>query len=116
MGTKNLELESVLQCIQSRVTEAMNAQLNLPYDKAEIEAALAQMKPHKAPGLDGFNDYFFEKHWDVVGDNVAATVLAILNGQEFPSKLNHTFVALIPKKAKPLLVSEYRPISLQRHL
>ena len=42
MDIENLELEQVLQCIQQRLTEAMNAQLNPPYDKAEIEAALAQ--------------------------------------------------------------------------
>jgi len=111
-GAENLQLEPILQRLQPRVTEEMNAQLNLPYHKAEIEAALAQMNPHKAPRPDGFNAYFFQKHWDVVGDDVAAAVLAILNGQEIPPKLNLTFVALIPKKANPLLVSEYRLISL----
>uniref|UniRef100_A0A7C9A9X3 Uncharacterized protein n=1 Tax=Opuntia streptacantha TaxID=393608 RepID=A0A7C9A9X3_OPUST len=39
-------------------------------------------------------------------------MLAILNGQDIPPKLNHTFVALIPKKANLMLMLEFCPISL----
>jgi len=112
MGAADLEMEPVLQCIQPRVTDVMNDQLNLLYRKAEIEAALAQMNPYKALGPDKLNAYFFHKHWHLVGHEVAAVVLAILNGQDIPPKLNHVLVALIPKKANPLLMSEFHPISL----
>lgn len=38
-------------------------------------------------------------------------VLSALNLGEFPTKLNHTFITLIPKK-KPSKVADYHPIIL----
>ena len=47
------------------------------------------------------NPFFYQKFWDVIGDEVVAAVLAILEGHAIPPKLNHTLTALIPKKPKP---------------
>ena len=74
--------------------------------------ALNQMHPHKAPSPDGMNPFFFQKFWDAIGDDVAATVISILNGHAIPSKLNHTLVALIPKRPKPDQISDFQLISL----
>ena len=52
----------------------------LPYSRAEVEKALSQMNPHKASGPDGLNAFFFQKHLDIISDDVCATVLAILDG------------------------------------
>jgi len=70
------------------------------------------MHPHKALGLDGLNPFFFQKLWDSIGGEVSAAVISILNGHPIPPKLNHTFVALIPKKPKLEHIFEFRPISL----
>ena len=70
------------------------------------------MCPTKAPGLDGLHAMFFQKHWQYIGKGVTQTCLHILNDQGNLSPLNHTFIALIPKVAKPRKVTEYRPISL----
>ena len=78
----------------------------------EVDQALAQMHPHKAPGPDGMNPFFYQKFWDTIGNDVSATVLAILHGHPIPPELNRTFVALIPKKPKPESILEFRPISL----
>ena len=43
---------------------------------------------------------------------MSTAVLAILNGSPIPEGMNHTYVALIPKKHKPIDVSDFRPISL----
>ena len=51
-------------------------------------------------------------HWKSVCNGVVSTCLHILNEQGNPSPLNHTFIALISKFAKPRKVSDYRPISL----
>ena len=55
---------------------------------------------------------FFQKHWQHVGKGVTQTCLHILNEKGNLSPLNHTFIALIPKVAKPRKVTEYKPISL----
>lgn len=39
-------------------------------------------------------------------------VLHVLNGGEFPSDLNKTFIALIPRKQAPMHVYGFRPIIL----
>jgi len=58
------------------------------------------------------NPLFFQRFWEVIGDDVVAVMLAILNGHAIPPSFNHTFVALIPKKPQPSHISEFRPISL----
>ena len=70
------------------------------------------MNPNKAPGPDGFNALFYQKYWSVVGDEVIAAVLSILQGHAIPPGLNHTHVALIPKKPNPSAMGDFRPISL----
>ena len=105
-------LDDVLNCIQPRVTEEANDKLCKPYTHGDVDQALAQMHPHKAPRLDGMNPFFFQKFWDIVGNDVFATVLSILHGHLIPTMLIRTFVALIPKKAKPESIFEFTPISL----
>jgi len=90
----------------------MNDVLCAPYTKTEVEGALHQMHPHKAPGPDGMNALFYHKFWGVVGDDVSNAVLDILHGHSIPPSMNHTFVTLIPKKPKPTAMTDFRPISL----
>jgi len=108
-GATSLAMEEVLECVQPCITNCMNDQLCLPYSRTEVEKALSQMNPHEALGPDGFNALFFQKYWDVIGDDVCAAVLLILEGHASPSRLNHTFLALIPKKPNPTTITEFRP-------
>jgi len=70
------------------------------------------MNPHKTLGPDRLNAAFFQKYWDIIGDDVCAAIIAILNGHAIPPKLNLTYVALIPKKPKLTTMANFRPISL----
>ncbi|XP_052299727.1 uncharacterized protein LOC127903105 [Citrus sinensis] len=105
-------MNAALEGLTPKVTATMNDQLNASFTAEEISEALFQMCPTKAPGPDGLNSMFFQKHWQHVGKGVTQTCLHILNNQGNLSPLNHTFIALIPKVAKPRKVTEYRPISL----
>ncbi|CAL9000357.1 unnamed protein product [Prunus brigantina] len=55
---------------------------------------------------------FYQRYWDIVGQDVSDLCLRVLNGSDGVNEFNHTLVALIPKVCSPTRISEYRPISL----
>ena len=71
-------LDEVLAHVPCKLTAAMNDILCAPYTKDEVKNALFQMFPTKAPGRDGFPAQFYQKHWDVCGDDVYNIVLKIV--------------------------------------
>ena len=105
-------IEEVLSHIPSRVDVSMNASLNAPYSNAEVKTALFQMFPTKAPGPDGFPAHFFQKHWDLCGDEVTRMIIRVLDGADSPEEINNTFIVLIPKISSPKVLGQFRPISL----
>ena len=105
-------LELALRNMPHKVSAEMNSHLDQPFTEADILEALSQMHPTKAPGPDGLPTAFFQKHWASVSEGVIATCLHILNEGGNIAPLNHTFICLILKIAKPRTVMEYRPISL----
>jgi hypothetical protein len=109
---ENLELELVCRHVPRKVTDEMNAMLDRVFTPEEVEKALFMMHPSKAPGVDGFNAGFFQRHWDVLKESVTVAILGFLNGGEMPEVLNHTLLVLIPKVANPHDLSQFRPISL----
>ena len=68
--------------------------------------------PHKSPRSRWLTCCIFSEALEISSQGVVTTCLHILNEQGNPSPLNHTFIALIPKIAKPRRVPDYRPISL----
>ena len=105
-------MDAALEGMKPKVTEEMNDRLAEPFTAEDILEALAQMCPTKAPGPDGLSAVFYQKHWQSVKEGVLSTCLHILNDQGTIAPLNHTYIALIPKIAKPRKVTDYRPISL----
>lgn len=106
------EIDQVLEGVQKVVTDDMTAELQKPYSKEEVDVAIKQMAPSKAPGLDGMPPLFFQAFWQHIGGEVAEAVLSCLNSGTLLKSINHTFMTLIPKVNNPEHVFEYRPISL----
>lgn len=106
------QLEAALQGLNPKVTTAMNDVLEQPFTEEEITKALSQMCPTKAPGPDGLHAVFFQKYWQSVKMGVISICLHILNEKGIIAPLNHTYIALIPKIAKPRKVNDFLPISL----
>jgi hypothetical protein len=102
----------VLDAIPSKVTPEMNADLCKEYTNEEIEAALFQMGPTKAPGPDGFPTLFYQTHWEFFKEEICAAVRSFLCGGEIPEGLCDSVIVLIPKVAKPKHLKNFRPISL----
>lgn len=98
------------------VTDDMNRSLLSPITDAEVERAAFDMGPHKAPGPDGLNGLFFQKHWSVVKAEVIELVRNFFQDAVFPNGINTTHIALIPKVPSPEEVGQYRPISCCNYL
>lgn len=104
--------DELLARVDIRVTPNMNDFLQKEYTREEIYEALQSIGDLKAPGPDGMPSIFYKKCWDIVGDDIVAEVLAVLNGGPIPDGWNETCVVLIPKVKSPENMKDLRPISL----
>ncbi|XP_057425675.1 uncharacterized protein LOC130719041 [Lotus japonicus] len=77
-------VDEVATLVGGRVTEAHRRILSTPFTRDEVEEALFQMHPIKAPGLDGFPALFYQKFWNIVGDDVTDFCLQVLRGEASP--------------------------------
>ena len=53
----------IINLMKSKVTAAINESLTKDFSDWEIEKALFQIVPLKAPGPDGFHARFFQRNW-----------------------------------------------------
>jgi hypothetical protein len=105
-------MDVVLDAIPAKVDDQMNVDLCKPYTNDEIKAALFQMGPTKAPGLDGFPAMFYQLHWDLVQNDVCDAVRSFLGGADIPEGFCDSVIVLIPKVTNAKHLSKFRPISL----
>lgn len=87
----------------------MNDVLMAPFSAADVKKALFDMHPSKAPGRDGFTALFFQKACSLVGDDITAAALLILNENGDVEKWNKTLITLIPKVENPTTPKDFRP-------
>ena len=66
----------------------------------------------KAPGLDGFPMFFFQKLWNLVGKDVFDAVKEFYGAKQMLKEVNSTFPCLIPKKTGANSPDQFRPIIL----
>ena len=59
-SSRPMEVEEVVLSNKPTVTDEMNNRLTRPFSQEEIEGALNQMAPLKAPGPDGIPPIFFK--------------------------------------------------------
>lgn len=105
-------IRDALDGLVPRVNQQMNNRLMAPFNKQEIEKAIKEMFPTKAPGPDGYLAIFYQNYWDIVGKKTVEECLNILNGQRGLEGWNDTNIVLIPKIPNHITVSDFRPISL----
>lgn len=75
-------MNETLALFPPRVTDHMRAALDAPYTKDEVRRAIFQMHPYKSLGPDGMSPLFFQKYWDILGDDLSEIIIrALPNGQ-----------------------------------
>ena len=104
--------EAALNLVPKLIAEEMNALLSQEFMDWEVQTALKQKAPLKAPGPDGMPPLFYQNYWSLVGCDVTKTILSYLNTATLPHPLNHTFITLIPKIKYPFSVHDFCLISL----
>ena len=90
----------------------MNEQLTKEFWKEEIIQVISQLHPTKALGPDDMSAIFYQKYWDIIGEDVSNIILNTLNSNAPLTDLSKTNIVLIPKTNSPSKMSEFRPISL----
>lgn len=107
-------MDAVLSPVDASVSTESNNRVLHPFSTLEVRNAFFQMHlhPNESSTPDGFSLYFFQLHWDLVGESVACFCLDVLNHSVDISVMNHTLIALITKITDPRKMSEFWPISL----
>ena len=106
------EFEEVLQGIPSTISNLVNIQLIKPVTDLEIKQAIFSMFPNKAPGVDGMPPLFFQTYWHIIKNDIVHAVTSFFHSGNILSAINETIISLIPKVDNPVVISNYRPISL----
>lgn len=71
-SSSNLEIDDeIFQVVNNKVHANFKISLALPYSRTKIEDAFKAIGPTKSPGPDSMLALFFQKYWDVVGDEVS---------------------------------------------
>lgn len=78
--------------------------------RRELLEALNQMPKQKASGPDGLPIEFYQKFWDIVGDDLMDLLKGLDSSSTDISCLNKA--AIIPKKKGANRITDYRPISV----
>jgi len=74
--------------------------------------AVSQCRSSKCPGPDGFNFFFIKSNWEIIGKDVVRAILFFQSSEFLPRGYNASFITLVPKKANPSELNEFRLISL----
>lgn len=74
--------------------------------------AVFSIGPLKAPGEDGLPALFFQKGWKLIKNDLCQFIQMCFQNCSFPTCLNATLIALVPKVDNPKAMSDLRPISL----
>nr|GFA30597.1 RNA-directed DNA polymerase, eukaryota, reverse transcriptase zinc-binding domain protein [Tanacetum cinerariifolium] len=78
----------------------------------EIRNAVWSCKNDKSPEPDGFSFLFIKTYWDFFKEDVVSFVNNFLDSKSMPRCTNSSFITLVPKIANPILIKDFRPISL----
>lgn len=88
-------IAEAIDVVQNRITHDMREILCKEFTQEDVYVALKSMKPTIAPRPDGMPTIFYQKCWNIVGEDISNLALQILNNGGSPASINHTFIKLL---------------------
>ncbi|KAK2663795.1 hypothetical protein Ddye_002369 [Dipteronia dyeriana] len=92
--------------------ESVIDDLNKEVNEEEVRTGLFGIGSLKASGPDGFHTAFFQNQWAVCKSDLVRLVVDSFKNGTFPTSLNQTLIAIVPKVSSPLDTTQLHPISL----
>lgn len=81
-----------------------------------IRQALFSLAKDKAPGPYGFPISFYQCFWDIIKEDVLNLFKSLKSDISDLSRLNYSYIILIPKKSNQPTIKDYRPIYLEHRI
>lgn len=72
-----------------------------PITTIDIDQGLHNIHSSNAPGIDGYNSFFYKKIWHIIKKDVYEACLLFFKHGKFVKSLNCTLISLVPKVANP---------------
>lgn len=101
-----------LSCSRDRLSGAMKSALRKPTSLQELEAALKDMDPGKAPGPDGVLTEFFKVYWNVIKLDYHRMITQAVALQRLPAEVRKGLISLLHKGDVRRHLTNSRPITL----
>lgn len=95
-----------------RISDEQAEFLESPILIGEVKAAIWECGSDRAPGPDGFTFKFIKTFWNIMKGDIMQFVHHFEKYGSFAKGCNSLFITLAPKVKDPMVLSDYRPISL----
>ncbi|KAL3534568.1 hypothetical protein ACH5RR_003029 [Cinchona calisaya] len=89
--------EEVLSGIPTKIPSQMNADTTRPVSEKEIKRAIFSMDSNKALSQTVCLHFFFQKHWNIIKNDVVKAVQSFFHSGHLLKSVNETIITLVPK-------------------
>lgn len=95
-----------------RCQSALSQKMTSVPTTEDVRKLFFKLNANKTPGPDGLTSGFYKASWDIVGEEVSASIIHFFTNCFLPASTNSTILALVPKFPGASKITDFRPISL----
>ncbi|KAL3532284.1 hypothetical protein ACH5RR_005805 [Cinchona calisaya] len=105
-------LQKYLKESPQTISSQMNSNLTKPISEKEIKNVIFSMHPHKSPGPEGMSPIFCQNFWEIIKLDIIQDIQSFFHSGNLLKSINKALISLIPKVDHPIVVTQFRSISL----
>jgi hypothetical protein len=95
-----------------RLSEDWKERLDMPLTTDELHHAVTKGGGNKAPGRDGRGADYFKATWEALKEDILELFSTMFFGKKVTEQQKRSVIVCIPKTAKPIYPTDFRPITL----